>query len=1126
MREKCAMKKRSQQERLTQPSHISLTPIREMVACARTKPLEIVYSIRSFSTSRLKSGRVDPKSTQIPFLIKSCGLIPWRKLAFDLFLLAFLVSVPFLRVGLDGVIRPLDSDFPLYPKDQLYRYSYTWFESGALFGNDGSFTSLSQAPYYLTPASLSYIGLPINIVNRLTLISYGTLVAWSAYIMAYLLIPDQRRFTPILTGLLFFYNPYIIGELNLGHWFSILSYSALPIMLVATIKGLNEVRWGKWALILGITSTLTIPRIRLFPIILEVLCIYLLFWLLQKRSWSKLVHSLKFITVVSCAVLTFNMWWILPTLANLDSVYSLLVTPPSTSFLAFSFPTTFLTNLSFFHIIGLVGYGIPLDQSYGGYFQSPLYLLIELVLIMSIFLVLILRRNHFVNFFAIISVLSLGFITSITYVKPIYSLYEWLSTNSPSPINFLLFPMGFEYRGIVIALAYAFLLGAGYTEVFRKERLHKARRLFSRSRNRIFSFFSEREIWSKFFGIFLIVLILANSWPLFGGVKADFLEPVIVPRYYDEARQWLINQNSDYKILSVPHPYWIYYVKTPWAFNGTKDITDVIQQVFPVPILSSKPGFGYAKGDSELLNMVYSTLPDYSSQWLISLLGGKYIVVRNDVIDSSFNVSHFENQTNLILEKSIGDLNFYRNPSYSPTVYASASLYPIWGGVESLIPLAYVNGFQWNCSAFISLINLSPEDRSFWLSHSKELIVYNASIEDEPTISKINEKGIAISYLFNWTFPRYTKIIRDGMYMLNTTTTSNQKSEIKILNLTQDAKFSNPHFNSSLSFNSVSIGGTSNKNDSVIVEESNLLSDCTIKWKLFPEPGWHALYININRTEWDLGRLALDNGAIALWIKGDQSGREIRFSFMSAEESRFVWPPQTLYLNWSGWKEILLPLNQFETVGALNWSDPWSLWIWQKISIENTGFSETHISNITRLFGPRISVLRPNESQVSVVLPEPRIETNKKSPTEYQVRVHTKNPFFLILNGAYNDGWKAFVNGKELHHFLASFYANGYYVPNIGNFSIRIVYRGQQHFEVGAFITVSSLVFFGFYVTGILSCLLAIVRVHMHRIIARSKTLYRRFQLKICLSAKGARNGQQLMTKTRPKIKKTVIEHK
>ena len=1032
-------------------------------------------------------------SCAFPFTLNSqgtsCRYSTLRKVAIDLILLFILVSVPFIRVGSNGVIRPLDSDFPLNPMDQLHKYTYTWYDSGAMFGNDGSFTSITQIPYYLTPAFLSYIGLPINIVNRVTMIFYATIVAWAAYAMAYLLIPNRSRLTPILSGLLFFYNPYIMGEINLGHWFSILSYSALPIMLVAMIKGLNNSNWKKWALILGIVSVLAVPRVRFFPIILEVLCIYFVYWLLQNRSMFKLFHGLKFIIVTSFVVLVVNLWWILPTLANISSVLSLLVTPPTSNFSDFSFPTTFLSNYSFSNIVGLVGYGIPLDLSYGAYFQSLSFIIIEFGLMSFIFLGPILRRNHFNKFFTVILVLFLGLIISITYVAPIFSVYKWFSMNSPSPLNSILFPMGFEYRGIVIALSYAFLIGATYTEIVRSEKHFELKCYLSTPLHRIFTFVNNKKFFNKILGFFIVVLILASSWPLFGGVHNDFLEPVVIPSYYDKAHELLSFQPADFKVLTVPHPFLLYYIQAPWAYNGAKALTDFSRQILPVPVLYSAPGIGYGANDSNLLEMAYDNFPSISSQRLLSLLGVKYVIVRNDLIDNTFASSIFKNQTNYVLEKTVGELDFYRNKLYSPTVYCSTSLFAIWGAPDSLVPLT-LSDLNMTDSAFIGLKDVTQKDREFWLNISKEFFVYD-QLENNTILNEINEKTIHPSYVFNWTFPSSVTVAADDLYVLNTTTISDQNSKVMYLNLTKDELIHNPTFDFSLPSDSLSLFGTSRENDSATIQAGALLSDSTIDWRISGETGWHALYTLINQTQWNLNNLAKENGAIMLRMRGNNSGREIRFSFMGANGSRFVWPLQTIYLNWSGWKDMVLPLNNFEKIGSLNWSDPWALWIWEEVPPGTPDFSDLQISNITKLNSPSVSTLKPIGSSEPTVSTKTQIQVDKKSPVEYQIQVSSEKPFFLILDQAYNEGWTANINGTTLPHFKANFYANGYYVPTVGNFSISIVYPGQQYFVVGAFLSVTAINISAIYVVASQNIFLTI-RDSKNRLCALTKTALRR----------------------------------
>jgi uncharacterized membrane protein YfhO len=56
---------------------------------------------------------------------------------------------------------------------------------------------------------------------------------------------------------------------------------------------------------------------------------------------------------------------------------------------------------------------------------------------------------------------------------------------------------------------------------------------------------------------------------------------------------------------------------------------------------------------------------------------------------------------------------------------------------------------------------------------------------------------------------------------------------------------------------------------------------------------------------------------------------------------------------------------------------------------------------------------------------------------------------------SYDDGWKAFINGKEQipdkYHFIVSDFANGWYVNNKAehNFNIKLYYQPQNYHQIG-----------------------------------------------------------------------------
>jgi hypothetical protein len=68
--------------------------------------------------------------------------------------------------------------------------------------------------------------------------------------------------------------------------------------------------------------------------------------------------------------------------------------------------------------------------------------------------------------------------------------------------------------------------------------------------------------------------------------------------------------------------------------------------------------------------------------------------------------------------------------------------------------------------------------------------------------------------------------------------------------------------------------------------------------------------------------------------------------------------------------------------------------------------------------------------------------------TEYTVNVTSNRPFYLMLGESYDNNWQAYLNGKELPHFYAYSYLNGYYINETGTISIIIKYNGQNYLAI------------------------------------------------------------------------------
>jgi hypothetical protein len=84
------------------------------------------------------------------------------------------------------------------------------------------------------------------------------------------------------------------------------------------------------------------------------------------------------------------------------------------------------------------------------------------------------------------------------------------------------------------------------------------------------------------------------------------------------------------------------------------------------------------------------------------------------------------------------------------------------------------------------------------------------------------------------------------------------------------------------------------------------------------------------------------------------------------------------------------------------------------------------------------------------------LELTRINPTLYKANIRTAQPFILILNDGYDEGWLLEVNGKRYEPFCVFGFANGYALNVQGNLEITLDYQPQHWFYCGALISVIS----------------------------------------------------------------------
>jgi hypothetical protein len=82
------------------------------------------------------------------------------------------------------------------------------------------------------------------------------------------------------------------------------------------------------------------------------------------------------------------------------------------------------------------------------------------------------------------------------------------------------------------------------------------------------------------------------------------------------------------------------------------------------------------------------------------------------------------------------------------------------------------------------------------------------------------------------------------------------------------------------------------------------------------------------------------------------------------------------------------------------------------------------------------------------------VKYQKISSTEYMINIkNSYRPSYLLFAESYDDGWKAFINGKEQipdkYHFILAGFANGWYLDKAGQFNVRLYFQPQKYLDIG-----------------------------------------------------------------------------
>ena len=378
-----------------------------------------------------------------------------------------LAALAALSYGLAFLQRPGETvddtriELSVDPALFLERSAHIWSTTTDLgHVQSGQFTGylFPMGPWF---ALGDWAGLPMWVVQRLWLGTLLLLAGWGAIRLMRALYPSGGRVAEAAAALVFVLSPYVVLYTSRGT-VTLLTYAALPWLMLAVHRGLRDPRGWVWPAAIGLllaasgggVNAAVIAFALLGPLALLVYEL-LLGEVTRRAAWS-------FVWRAALAAALASAWWVLPLM--LQSAYGadfLLFTEHPRSIWATTSLPELLRQLGFWGLYVGVGFSRPvpfMDVASTYLFSVPVILATFGVPLLAVLSFRIARAWRFAPFFLALAVLTLvvmfaGFPDGTRLRAALIDLY-----NNFAGIQFL----RTTYKAMpVLVLSFACLIGAG-----------------------------------------------------------------------------------------------------------------------------------------------------------------------------------------------------------------------------------------------------------------------------------------------------------------------------------------------------------------------------------------------------------------------------------------------------------------------------------------------------------------------------------------------------------------------------------------------------------------------------------------------------------------------------------------
>ena len=539
-----------------------------------------------------------------------------KNLSIDCILLCFLAFVIILiwfRTGLP--IARGEAGMPFeHPSRLVYHAFFTWSDIEAT----GLPRSIAHFPFQAIMYAFYAIGFSSVLRQAITFFFLLGASGSSMYCLTHFLITDEKqRLASLCAGIIYMINPFTLYAWHRLH--SIIFFLPfIPLICLMYLRGLNDKKnlWRN-ALFVNLVVALSLAAFLNPTYLLScvlILAILFCFYMLQNlKNVHVYLHGIKFTTATALLGILLNLWWLLPILptfsSTLESAASIAPLPTLKILSSNYFQVTYIIRLFESNTYSL----LPFNS------DSLLMLLTFIPCILAFSALLLEKRSKNVLFFSLLALIGIFLCTGSN--PPFGDLFVSL---------FQAFPLSAGFRnpydkfGMILMLSYSFLIGVSISSICCKI-LGKFKRNY-------------RHVPTVLGLILLLLVITPSGISIFSGtvfspegsVTGDPTKIAeyytTIPSYYQEANDWLSEQNDVFKIISFPispNDFLAYYWEN--GYSGTAP-----WNLWNNPIIMSRTWYNDVDKMSKQLSLA---LTEGNQFWkIMSILNAKYAVVQNDYV--------------------------------------------------------------------------------------------------------------------------------------------------------------------------------------------------------------------------------------------------------------------------------------------------------------------------------------------------------------------------------------------------------------------------------------------------------------------------------------------------------------